>query len=367
MKHSKFTLMVSLLLALTMLFGSISVAAVDTTAPVEDEEYSDGYWDGYYDGYDDGYSDAENEDYESGYEDGYYDGVYDGYDQGYYEGYYDGVNAFREPSLLEKLEYLIEEFIYRVEDFFYGIQDFFDRLFKKGDYAEPTYPGNTDFIPDGSQETLADSYEAAVLCEEFNALIEDFVEIKEPVAITKTVDVGVEVKDMPSAVQSIANEIIEQFAGTYSATNDYEEGDYAYEVQYTYLVPEGLCEATKTVNEDGTTDYKFVLVAEAAYYDGVETYGVKLVDGEIEGTYLYHEDTADVIYVEDADLGPVTITEAEIYYPGATITAKTDAEGRLVAYDVNMPVSGTGAAKAAMINVTVNVEGYRNEGFVMVY
>lgn len=377
MKKIKIT--VSLLLALTMLFSCLSVAvsAVDvapttapltTTAPDEDEK-SDDYWDGYYDGYDDGYSDAESEDYESGYDDGYYDGERDGYEDGYYEGYYDGVNAFKVPSIFERVEDFFDEFIYRIEDFFYRIQDFFERLFKVGDYAPSTpVDPEADFIPDGTQPTLYGDEEAAALCEEFNDLIEDFCDIDEAVAITKKVDVDLEVKDLPAAVQSITDEIIEQFVIDASTTNEYEAGDYAYEVQPTWLYPAGLTSAEKTVNADGTTDYRFVVVAEAAYFDGHETTGVKYVDGEFYyGVDLQHDYVADTLYIEAADLGPVVIKSAEIYYPGATITAKTDAQGRLIAYDVNMPVSGTGEAKVAMINVTANVSGYRNEGFVMVY
>lgn len=119
--------------------------------------------------------------------------------------------------------------------------------------------------------------------------------------------------------------------------------------------------------EDGTTDYKFVLKKEAAFYNGDETYGVKLVDGEIIGTVLQHDLTADTLYIEAADLGPAVITEDRIIYPGATVTAKTDAKGRLVKYDVNMPVEGSGTGKISLITVTLSVEGYRNEGFTMDY
>lgn len=378
MKKKRIMSTVSLMLAIIMLFGTVSVAAVDvtyttvpqtTTAPAVEDEKSDDYWEGYYDGYDDGYNDAENEDYDSGYDDGYNDGKYDGYMDGYYQGYYDGVNAFREPSIFEKIENFFYEFKYRIEDFFYRIKDFFDRLFKTGDYTPSTpVDPDADFIPDGTQPNLEGDEVAAALCEEFNALIENFKEIDEAVAITKKVDVALEVKDLPSVVAGIANEIIEQFVIDASTTNEYEAGEYAYEVQSTYLYPAGLASAEKTVNEDGTTDYKFVLIAEAAYYDGYDTNGVKYVDGEFYyGVDLQHDYVADTLYIEYANLDPVVIKSAEIYYPGATITAKTDAEGRLIAYDVDMPVSGTGEAKVAMINVTANVSGYRNEGFVMVY
>lgn len=378
MKSKKISFVLIAMLVIAMLFGSVSVVAVDTTAttapltttePVVEEEKSDDYWEGYYDGYGAGYSDAESEDYDSGYDDGYNDGKYDGYMDGYYQGYYDGVNAFREPSIFEKFENFFYELRYRIEDFFYRIKDFFDRLFKTGDYA-PSTPVDPEagFIPDGSQPTLEGDEAAAALCEEFNALIENFKEIDEAVAITKKVDVDLEVKDLPSAVQSIANSVVEQFVIDDATTNNYVAGEYAYEVQSTQLFPAGLATAEKTVNEDGTTDYKFVVIAEAAYFDGNKTTGVKYIDGEFyHGVDLQHDYVADTLYVEYADLDPVVIKSAEIYYPGATITAKTDAKGRVIAYDIEMPVSGTGEAKLGLINVSTNVSGYRNEGFTAVY
>lgn len=377
MKSKKLTLILSVMLAIVMIFGTVSVAAADltpttgpivTTAPSE-EEKSDDYWDGYYDGYDDGYSDAESEDYDSGYDDGYGAGVFDGYQQGYYEGYYDGVNAFREPTIFERIENFFYAFRYRIENFFYRIQDFFERLFKIGDYAPATpVDPDADFIPDGSQPNLAGDEAAAALCEEFNALIEDFKEVDEAVAITKKVDVAITAKDLPSAVQGIVNDVIEQFVIDDATTNNYVAGEYAYEVQSTQLYPEGLAEATKTVNADGTTDYRFVVIAEAAYFDGHYTEGVKYENGQFySGVGLQHDLVADTLYIEYADLGPVVIKSAEIYYPGATITAKTDANGRLIAYDVDMPVSGTGEAKISVIDIKASLEGYRNEGITAVY
>lgn len=379
MKNKKIAIIASLVLVLAMLLSSFSVAAVDvtqtpttgvieTTTAATDDEHSDEYWDGYYDGYNDAKEEIENEDYDSGYDDGYVDGVHDGYWDGYYEGYYDGVNDVTEPTIFEKIENFFAEFRYRIENFFYRIQDFFERLFKIGDYTPSTpVDPDADFIPDGTQPTLEGNADAEALCIEFNNLIEDFKEIKAPVAVTKNVEVGIQAKDIPAVAGNIVNEIIEQFLIDDSTTNNYVAGDYAYEVQSTQLFPAGLASAEKTVNEDGTTDYKFVVIAEAAYYNGNYTTGLKYINGSLVETDLQHDYVADTLYVEVADLGPITISSAEIYYPGATITAKTDANGRLIAYDVNMPVSGVGTAKVAMINLTSSLEGYRNEGFVMTY
>ena len=40
-----------------------------------------------------------------------------------------------------------------------------------------------------------------------------------------------------------------------------------------------------------------------------------------------------------------------------TVTAKTDAQGRLIKYDMYMPVYGTATGKAGPIKATVSAEG----------
>lgn len=423
MKNKKLTLAASLMLVIAMLFSSFSVAAVDgdlsdvvpettditatepttepttavdeitTTTEAEDgwyddsayetdeekEAYNDGYWDGYYDGYDDAEEEYKDKDYDDGYNDGYAagesDGYWDGYHDGYYEGYYEGVNGGQNEiiTIFDRWDAFVEDLRERVEYILYEIRDFFERIFKTGAYApiEPNEPDDMDFIPDGSQATLEGDEAAAALCNEFNMLINDFVEeVPEAVIITKTENVGVEITDCPGGdtVKNIIQPIVDNFTGEWLNPYYCDKGDSAYFVQETYLVPEYLTAAEKTVNEDGTTDYRFVIMAEAAYYDGYETNGVRLVDGEACYYTLQHELAADALYIEYADLDPATITYAEIVYPGATVTATTDAQGRLVKYDINMPVEGTGTGKiSSFLTVTIGLEGYRNEGFVMEY
>lgn len=343
----------------------------------EKEAYDDGYWDGYLDGYKDAEEEYRDKDYDDGYDEGYdsgyYDGEWDGYKQGYYEGYYDAIQDMEDKDVItifDRWDAFIEDLRDRLDTFFYEIRDFFERLFKTGNYTPNTpLDPDADFIPDGTQATLKGDAEAQALCEEFNDLIHNFREvIPEPVAVTKNVDVGIAVGDVPAVMESTVNSLVEKFLVDDSTTIYYMAGDYAYEVQPTELFPEGLVEATKTVNADGTTDYRFVVIEEAAYYDGDYTTGVKYIDGELYyGMDLQHDYVADTLYIEVADLDPITIKSAEIVYPGATITAKTDANGRLIEYDVNMPVAGKGTAKVAGITLSASLEGYRNEGFVMNY
>ena len=353
----------------------------DYESEEEKEAYDEGYWDGYEDGWDDAKEEYEGEDYDSGYDDGWddgydwgeSDGYYDGYDDGYYEGYYDAIQDMENKDVItifDRWDAFIEDLRERVEDFLYRIKDFFQKIFKTGDYApqEPVDPDDSGFIPGYFENTLVDDENAKAVCNEFNDLVNNFIQgAHEDVNITKTVDVDVQANDLPQVVQAIVQPVIENFLVSDSSTIFFYEGDWTNGVQSTKLMPQFLTVAEKTVNEDGTTDYRFEVIEEAAYYDGYETRGVRKIDGEIYYYTLQHEYIADALYVEYGYLDPVTITSAKITYPGATVTAKTDAQGRLIKYDINMPVEGEATGKIGMIRASVVLSGHRNEGFTMDY
>lgn len=70
---------------------------------------------------------------------------------------------------------------------------------------------------------------------------------------------------------------------------------------------------------------------------------------------------------ENLDLGPVKISSADIYYQVAIITAKVDAEGRLVSYNVTSTVEGTGTGKTGPISATIGLAGNDTETIEIVY
>lgn len=428
MKNKKLTVVTSIILAIVMLFSSVSVAAFDaepttapleetttqvaeetttalpeepTTAPVEetttdvaeetttevteetteapaeeettepetDDDYSDEYWDGYDDGYYDGY--------DEGYSDGFWDGYYDydsgddyseGYWDGYYEGYYDAMNnggnvitifdrwdAFYE-DLIDRLLMLKETFI-----------EYIYMIFRLGEYGidETAEIEDTSFIPDGTQPTLEGNEEAEILCEEFNYSLIYFYYGDHPgLYMTRKFDTIVNLVDCSGGfiVKKIAQDIIDQNIIQSAFTEYYDDGECMYPFVYSYLYPEGLTTAEKTVNEDGSIDYKFVLIEEASFFDGYDTYAVKLnKKGQpVRADDFYHDYVTYTLAVEDLYIDPAVVTRAEIQYPGATITAKVDAEGRLVTYNIEMPVKGSGEGKISFVNIDATLEGSSN-------
>lgn len=235
-------------------------------------------------------------------------------------------------------------------------------------YPEFGFDIDTDLIPDESQDTLEDDAEATAIIEEFQGIVNDTAAaIPDDATLTRTRDLKIKVNDCPAAVKSIVQNIVDGFTGETTDTETLKEGETSYLLDTISLYPAGLITAEKTQNADGTTDYSFVLASEKAVFDGVRTYGVKYVDGVITESALQHHYICMGVIPEYLDLGPVTLTSADIYYHGATITAKVDAEGRLVSYNVTSTVEGTVTGKIGPISSTLGLAGNDTETVEIVY
>lgn len=235
-------------------------------------------------------------------------------------------------------------------------------------YPEFSFDINTDLIPDESQDTLEDDDDAAIIIEEFQNLVNDTAAaIPDDAALTRTRDLEVEIGDCPQVVKGIVQPIIDNFTGETTDTETLKKGETSYLLDTISLYPAGLITAEKIQNADGTTDYSFVLASEKAVFDGVRTYGVKYADGELAESALQHHYICMGVIPENLDLGPVKISSADIYYQGAIITAKVDAEGRLVSYNVTSTVEGTGTGKVGPISATIGLAGNDTETVEIVY
>lgn len=340
-----------------------------TTESTTDGDHTDEYWDGYDEGYDDGY--------DEGYTDGFWDGYYDyesgddyseGYWDGYYEGYYEAMNnGGNVITIFDRWDAFYWDLLERIEIIKETFMEYIYRIFRLGDYAidEPAEIKDTSFIPDGTQATLAGDEEAEALCEEFNNLINNYIYGYHPdLYVTEKFETIVDLVDCSGGflVKKKAQEIIDENIIDYVDEEYFSEYSYLYTVQDTLIYPAGLTTAEKTVNEDGSTEYKFVLAEEATFYDGYDTYAVKLnKDGEAVYTNNFqHYYVAYTLDIDALYLDPAVITRAEVQYPGATITAKVDDQGRLEYYNIEMPVKGSGEGKISFIKIDATLEGESN-------
>ncbi len=359
MKKRNFKSIAAVLLVLSMLLGSLTLVsasgtAVPTTAPGptnvvpttsstgETETTNGSYDDGYNNGYDDGYSDGWNDGYGSGWNDGYYNGAEENKD----------------------IFTIIRE---RIEEIRYNIQNFFKTLEKKIKAALGISDIDKNYLPSADITNLGEDVETYYLCKEFNEKMEALIYPQKPISYVKTAKVGIEITDCTGGklVAGIVNPIVESYLVDDVTEYEYEQY-YAPGMQGVYVTPEGLTSAKKTVNEDGTTDYEFVLIEESTFYDGEEDY---LLDskGELGYGSFYNYDVADVLLMDYFDADPAKIKKATIRYPGTTVKATADAEGRITALDILMPVEGSGKGQVYLISLDVEAKGYRNEGFTITY
>ena len=338
MKKRNFRTITALLLALMMLFGSVTFVSAEGTT--ETPETTTGSYD---EGYDDGYNS------------GYNDGFSDGYGSGWYDGFYNGVEENKD------IFTIIRE---RIEEIRYNMQNFFKTLKKRIQTALGISEIDKNYLPSADTTNLGEDDDIYYLCEEFNEKAYNLCYPEKPISYTKTAKVGIEIVDCTGGklVADLANPIVEDYLVDEVTEYTYQQY-YASGMQHVYVNPYGLQSATKTVNEDGTTDYEFLLVDEATFFDGEDDYLLDS-DGELGFGNFYNYDVSDVMLLSYLNFDPVKIKCATIYYPGTTVKATADAEGRLITLDILMPVEGSGK-----VNMGLNVElkGYRNESFDIRY
>ncbi len=363
MKNHKLIFAVALMLSLVMMFGTFSAyAAEETEVPVTGTQTETVLPE----------EDVTEDPYSDGYEDGYFDGYNDGYDNGYNDGFNNGLDygSDSQPAFPSIFDF-ITELRWRLEWFIDDVKDYIINALMF-DFPAPNFDNR--YLPAENQAVLGE--ESRALCEEFNAMVEAARYVTDPVAVTKTTNVDFDVTDVMGGklTEAIINPILKEYLVADSTTEVYYEGDEIWNLQYIELYPEGLVSAKKTENADGTTDYEFVLKEEAAYFTGQEgdylTVGIENYEGnELMTNEIYHDLCADTLDVEwfIYDFAPLQITGASINYPGATVKATTDAQGRFTSLSIDMPVKGAGEAAVGFIKGNIALEGYRNEGYTFEY
>ena len=118
----------------------------------------------------------------------------------------------------------------------------------------------------------------------------------------------------------------------------------------------GVASASATANADGGYTMTITLVAETSTFDGTNT----------TSEPTHHKSIMDPLELGSLDLGPVKITNADMRYPGATMTATVDAQGRLVKLVQKLPLEGSGTGKAG-IPLTLEISGSMDGNYEFIY
>ena len=183
----------------------------------------------------------------------------------------------------------------------------------------------------------------------------------------KVETIAIEVKDLPGPVAAIVNPVVEKFTGTTEKEYVFTNGvDADGNKTADRIIPggrdanvqaAGIAEATATANADGGYTMKIKFVAESSNFDGTQN------TSEPE----FHKGAMDPLNLGGLDLGPIKIAEAGLDYPGATVEATVDSQGRLIKLVQLLPLGGFGTGKAGPIKATINLEGSMDATYEITY
>ena len=118
----------------------------------------------------------------------------------------------------------------------------------------------------------------------------------------------------------------------------------------------GIASATASANADGGYTMSITFIAETSTFDGTST----------TSEPTHHKTAMDPLELGSLDLGPVKITNADMRYPGATMTATVDSQGRLVKLEQKLPMEGSGTGKAGF-PITLEITGSMDGTYEFIY
>ncbi len=176
------------------------------------------------------------------------------------------------------------------------------------------------------------------------------------------------VQSLMSTVQRVMDALAGEETETYTLTNGLLTGtdadgnavenapvnDYMPPKAAFGIAPEGVAEASATKEGDNTV-YRLKTVEENTTKDSpIPQYS--------SAVYSY----LDLMSI-DIPVPGISITEANMHYPGTEVTVTVGSDGRLTKLDFNMPMDGTGVAKIAFANGTASFEGSDVESWTFTY
>ena len=220
----------------------------------------------------------------------------------------------------------------------------------------------------GASSTSVPSTKAEIAAA-YNKAINDLRAYQGKVTMKKSDDVKIEVTDLPALAATAINAVVKNFTGVTTSEYTFENGVDVNDPNKKLvekIIPwnrdanvqeAGLVSASATPNADGGYTMTMTFVAEDSKFDGTKN----------TSEPTYHMGAMDPLNLASIDLGDVvSITSADLHYPGATLTATVDGQGRIVKIDNKLPLEGSGSGKA-VISLTINMKGSMDSAYEFIY
>ncbi|MBQ7117613.1 MAG: hypothetical protein IJN88_05325 [Clostridia bacterium] len=203
----------------------------------------------------------------------------------------------------------------------------------------------------------------------YNKAVNDAKHYTGKVTLKKHDIIDVQLKDLPAIAEKIITPVIANLTKTEPKEAVFENAvgvdDNTRELT-KWIIPgggrdaalqeAGVATATATANADGGYTMVITLVPETSTFDGTST----------TSEPTHHKSIMDPLELGSLDLGPITISNADLKYPGATMTATVDSQGRLTYLKQQLPLEGTGTGKAG-ISLTLNLAGSMDGTYEFIY
>lgn len=203
----------------------------------------------------------------------------------------------------------------------------------------------------------------------YNKAVNDAKHYTGKVTLKKHDIIDVQLKDLPAVAEKIITPVIANLTKTEPKEAVFENAvgvdDNTRELT-RWIIPgggrdaalqeAGVANATATANADGGYTMVITLVAETSTFDGTST----------TSEPTHHKSIMDPLELGSLDLGPITISNADLSYPGATMTATVDSQGRLTYLKQQLPLEGTGTGKAG-ISLTLKLAGSMDGTYEFIY
>ncbi len=208
----------------------------------------------------------------------------------------------------------------------------------------------------------------AEIAAEYNRAVNALKNYNGNATVNKLEDVTVEITDCPggAVVKNIVQPVVDSFVGTVQREYVFENGEnedgrtldsvVAPFGRKASLVADALASAKAYEGKDDNRFLCFVIADELSFFDGTTTISP-----------IYHESILDTLNLTTLDMSPIEITQAEMYYRGATVTAVIDSQGRLTALQHILPIDGACTGKAAFISATVGLAGSMTTDWAIEY
>lgn len=234
--------------------------------------------------------------------------------------------------------------------------------------AAPAGDTTTTAAPAGNSSASAVPSTKAEIAAAYNKAINDMRAYTGKITLKKHDIINVQLKDLPSLAESIITPVVSNLTKTEPQEWTFENGLDVTDPNRKLIektIPwgreatvqeAGLASASATANADGGYTMVLTFIAEDSNFDGTKN----------TSEPTQHMTAMDPLNLGSLDLGPITISEAKLHYPGATLTATVDGQGRLVKLVQQLPLEGTGTGKAG-ISLTLNLAGSMDGNYEFIY